>query len=116
MPILEVIRQPARVRSRGPDHAVPPQRPSAVTLPTARRSYFRQVAAPAGEPERDHEPGVPALLTVAEACAALRVSRWTLYRLIQTRRLATIRIGTKRLVPAPALGALIDRLGQEELH
>jgi excisionase family DNA binding protein len=54
------------------------------------------------------------LLTVAEACAELRISRWTLYRLIQTRRLATIKIGSRRLVPLIDLQTLIESLRSGE--
>ena len=40
------------------------------------------------------------LLTVPEACARLRVSRWMFYRLIQQKQLTTITVGRRRLVPA----------------
>jgi excisionase family DNA binding protein len=53
------------------------------------------------------------LLTVAEACATLRISRWSLYRLIQAKRLESIQIGRRRLVPGPAVRHLIDELRAE---
>ncbi len=56
----------------------------------------------------------PSLLTIREAAAKLRISRWTLYGLIHRRQLKTIRIGARRLVPAAALQALIDHLAGEE--
>jgi excisionase family DNA binding protein len=54
------------------------------------------------------------VLTVAEACDVLRISRWMLYRLIHSRRLETIKIGRRRFVPAAAVQELIDRLRAEE--
>ena len=67
------------------------------------RVYFRQVAA-----DLD-----PLLLTIPEACAALRVSKWTLYRLIHSRQLETVKIGSRRLVPSGAVQHLVDRLREE---
>ncbi len=65
--------------------------------------------------ETSHPPERPeALLTVPEACAALRVSRWTLYQLIRQRRLRTIKIGSRRCIPVASIQALIDRLQAEE--
>ena len=54
------------------------------------------------------------LLTVDEACQLLRIGRWMLYRLIQTRRLETVKIGRRRLIPADALRAFLDRARAEE--
>ena len=68
--------------------------------------WFR--AASAVPPERP-EP----LLTVPEACAALRVSKWTLYQLIRRRQLATIKIGSRRCIPVASVQALIERLRSE---
>ncbi len=50
------------------------------------------------------------LLTVAEACDRLRVSRSTIYQLIQRRQLRTIQIGSRRFVPASAITDLVDHL------
>lgn len=38
------------------------------------------------------------MLTVAEACAHLRISKWSLYRLIQKKELKTVKIGKRRLI------------------
>lgn len=57
---------------------------------------------------------VPTVLTVAEACAALKVSRWTIYQLIRSRQLTTVKIGSRRVVPLAAIEALIERLQAEE--
>ncbi|MYX25797.1 helix-turn-helix domain-containing protein [Streptomyces sp. SID8381] len=64
-------------------------------LPT----YFRTAAEGADE-----------LLTVAEACAELRVSKWTLYQYIHSRQLASIKIRSRRLIPRSALRALVEKL------
>jgi excisionase family DNA binding protein len=55
----------------------------------------------------------PALLTVAEACTRLRISRWMLYRLIHTRQLASIKLGRRRLIPQSAIGTLVERMLEE---
>ena len=54
----------------------------------------------------DTAPGA-VLLTVTEACARLRISRWLLYRLIQRNELRTITIGSRRLVPVGEIEAFI---------
>lgn len=51
------------------------------------------------------------LLTVNEVCEYLRVSKWTLYRLIQSRRLKTVKIGSRRLV---RLQSVIEFVEQQE--
>jgi len=55
----------------------------------------------------------PALLTVAEACDSLRVSKWTLYQLIRSRQLETVRIRRRRLIPLTAIQDLVTRLSDE---
>jgi len=62
----------------------------------------------------DDRAGVPVVLTVPEACAVLKISKWTLYQLIRSRQLETIKIGARRCVPATAIQTLIDRLRSEE--
>ena len=47
------------------------------------------------------------LLTIPEAAARLRVSRSTLYRLLQAHEIETVRIIGRRLVPADAVEAFI---------
>ncbi len=44
-------------------------------------------------------------LTVAEALERLRVSRVTLYKLIDGRELASFTIGRRRFIPAAAIDA-----------
>jgi excisionase family DNA binding protein len=53
------------------------------------------------------------LLTVGEACQQLRISRWSLYRLIQRRQLKTIKIGNRRLIAVAAVNHLIEQLQEE---
>ncbi|GLZ08864.1 hypothetical protein Acsp03_63300 [Actinomadura sp. NBRC 104412] len=55
-------------------------------------------------------PGHGRLLTVNEAAAQLRVSRWTLYNLIRSNELRSITIGRRRFVPVQALDELIRQL------
>ena len=56
----------------------------------------------------------PDLLTVTEAATQLRVSRWMIFRLIQSRELRTITIGTRRLVPSQDLADFVARRRAEE--
>lgn len=53
------------------------------------------------------------LLTIDEARDVLRISRWSLYQLINQGRLTPIRIGRRRLIAAEDLRALLDELRQE---
>jgi excisionase family DNA binding protein len=57
----------------------------------------------------------PTLLTTKEASSALRISRWKLYDLIRRRKIDTIQIGRRRLVPADALVKLVDELREESI-
>lgn len=54
--------------------------------------------------------GSDELLTVAEACAELRVSKWTLYQYIHARQLASIKLRSRRLIPRSAIRALVEKL------
>ncbi|MEV4105955.1 helix-turn-helix domain-containing protein [Nonomuraea sp. NPDC049649] len=54
------------------------------------------------------------LLTVPQAMAALKVSRWTLYNLIRSGELCSILVGTRcRRIPATALNDYVTRLCEE---
>lgn len=64
--------------------------------------------------EEPKERGTTALLTIAETCEALRVSRWSVHRLIQSKRLESILLGRRRLVPEAAVQQLIEALRAEE--
>jgi excisionase family DNA binding protein len=52
------------------------------------------------------------LLTVDEAAERLRVSRWTVYNLIRSNQLRTIKIGRRRLVSPAALVECVEVLGE----
>ncbi|GGM27651.1 helix-turn-helix domain-containing protein [Dactylosporangium sucinum] len=53
------------------------------------------------------------LLTVPEAAARLRVSKWMLYNLIRSRQLRSVKIGARRLIPVGAVDALVTVLEEE---
>jgi excisionase family DNA binding protein len=55
----------------------------------------------------------PTLLTIKEASEALRISRWKLYDLIRRRKIDTVKIGRRTLVPADTLVSLISQLREE---
>jgi excisionase family DNA binding protein len=50
------------------------------------------------------------LFTIDEAAARLRVSRWSVYKLIRSGQLRTIKIGRRRLVPIDAMTECLERL------
>ena len=50
------------------------------------------------------------LFTIDEAAAQLRVSRWSVYNLIRSGQLRTIKIGRRRLVPIDALTECLEHL------
>jgi excisionase family DNA binding protein len=82
-------------------------------MPTGSTRAFWRRTTLATNPADDSM--TPILLTVTEACVVLRVSRWSLYQLIRSRKLATVQIGRRRLIPRDALQAMIERLRGEEL-
>jgi excisionase family DNA binding protein len=55
----------------------------------------------------------PAMLTVAEACAYLRISKWSLYQLIRQDKLKSVKIGRRRLVPLSSIEHFIKQLQAE---
>jgi excisionase family DNA binding protein len=93
-------------------------------LRPSRFRYFRPKASNSPKPKQRrlttddlnaHDRAlVPVVLTVPEACAVLKISRWTLYQLIRTRQLETIKMGSRRCVPVSAIQALVERLRAEE--
>ncbi|MGP3961908.1 helix-turn-helix domain-containing protein [Nonomuraea sp. 3N208] len=52
------------------------------------------------------------VLTVDEAAARLRVSRWTLYTLIRSNQLRSFKIGRRRLIEVEALNECIKTLAE----
>lgn len=59
-------------------------------------------------PNNIHVPERRAL-SVAEAARTIGLSRATVYRLVQQKRLATVKIGSRRLVPVTALDNLLEK-------
>lgn len=55
----------------------------------------------------------PRLLTVMETSTALRVSRWSVYQLINSGRLKTVKIDRRRLVAPEDLDSFIEGLRKE---
>jgi excisionase family DNA binding protein len=53
------------------------------------------------------------LLTVRDTCKKLRVSRWTVQKLIASGRLASVKIGRRRLITRDALAAYVNDLKNE---
>ncbi|WP_280483576.1 helix-turn-helix transcriptional regulator [Nocardia farcinica] len=60
----------------------------------------------------------PRLLTIPEVSAQLRLSKWSVYQLIHECKLASVKVGARRFVPASELdrfvAGLIDRTGGHE--
>ena len=65
--------------------------------------------------ETSESTGLPEpLLTLNEAAQVLRISRWTMYQLINKNRLKTVRINERRLVTTQDLRQFIEDLRDEE--
>lgn len=47
------------------------------------------------------------LLTIPEACEQLRVSRWSIYRLLNENKLKSVRILGRRLIPRAEMDSFI---------
>ena len=58
----------------------------------------------------------PDLLTVDDVMARLQVGKHTVYDLIRTRRLQSVRIGRCRRIPTASLQQYIDSLTNEATH
>ncbi|HEV2403782.1 MAG TPA: helix-turn-helix domain-containing protein [Candidatus Saccharimonadales bacterium] len=50
------------------------------------------------------------VLTVPEACQYLRISKWSLYRMIQGRKIRTVKMGNRRLLRMQSIQELLDEL------
>ncbi len=57
---------------------------------------------------------VKVLYTPVEAARALGIGRSTVYELLATGRLASVRIGACRRIPVDAITAYVDRLAVEQ--
>lgn len=82
-----------------------------------KRMFYR---APRLTPEPDMPLNYPEIscpgrvLTVEEAAERLRISKWMLYKLIQRRKIATFKIGSRRLIAESAVWQLVKQLSGEE--
>lgn len=56
----------------------------------------------------------PKLLSINEACQALRISRWSIYQLINQRRIKTVRVLGRHLIAPEDLDAFVAHLRDEE--
>jgi len=56
----------------------------------------------------DAHASEPLLLTVNEACERLRISRPTLYQLLNSRRIPSIQIGRARRISVRALEKFVE--------
>jgi len=67
-------------------------------------------------PDEGWSPGDQLLLTIDETCKILRVSKWTVYRLMDERKLASVKIRSRRLIPVQAVRDLIKRVQEDSLY
>ena len=56
----------------------------------------------------------PKLLSINEACQALRISRWSIYQLINQRRIKTVRVLGRHLIAPQDLDDFVAHLRDEE--
>jgi excisionase family DNA binding protein len=54
------------------------------------------------------------LLTIKQACRRLMVSRKTLYKYMDSGKLSSVHMGTRRLIPMRGIPKLLDLLEEEE--
>lgn len=69
------------------------------------------LAAANGTPAKAASPSAPTLLTVAETADTLRCGQTMVYQLIKDGRLASVKIGRRRLVRAAVVEEFIERGG-----
>lgn len=67
-----------------------------------------------GRMDQTSENVKPDMLTVQEVCEKLRISRWAVNKLIRSKQLASVKIGSRRLVPQHSLEAYERRLEGKE--
>ena len=53
------------------------------------------------------------LLTINEVADLLRISRWSVYQLISSGQLQTLKIGRRRLIRPAAYAACVNQLDNE---
>ena len=94
---------PLTPNSRSPPPPAPASTVARSTLPSDRQ--LGRSDRPVVAQER--------LLTINEVADLLRISRWSVYQLIWSGQLRTLKIGRRRLVRPSALAACVDILDQE---
>jgi excisionase family DNA binding protein len=53
------------------------------------------------------------MMTVLEVGTSLRISRWSVYKLLRRGLLASVKIGDRRLVPRHSLEEFVRRIEEE---
>ena len=62
-------------------------------------------------------PAAPRLLSINDACQTLGISRWTMYQLINHRRIKTVRVLGRHLIAPEDLDDFVEQLrSQEDYH
>jgi excisionase family DNA binding protein len=56
----------------------------------------------------DTNPATPELISVEAAAARLSLSPWTLRRWVCDRKIASVKLGTRRLIPVSEIARLIS--------
>ena len=62
---------------------------------------------------RQQKSDEPAMLSVPEACKRLGFSEWMLYQQINTGKLASVKVGSRRLIPLRAITEFIQNLEEQ---
>lgn len=66
----------------------------------------------ASQPRGPMRPDVPRALTVAQFCAAYAISRSSTYKLIKQKKLRTIKLAGRRLIPLDEAERLLSEATQ----
>jgi excisionase family DNA binding protein len=77
-----------------------------------RRAGIGRGVAGCGQMSNNFQKQERRALSVKEAAQTCGVSRATLYRLIEQKKLATLKIGSRRLVTIAAIDALLNGAAQ----
>jgi excisionase family DNA binding protein len=59
------------------------------------------------------DSSVTAMLTVLEACAYLRISKWTFYQLIRKKEIKSLKIRSRRLIRMQSVLEFLERVEAE---
>lgn len=78
-----------------------------------KSAALREALEKAKQRKQGNVPAGTTMFTMAEACKELRISRWSLYRLINDGKLESVKIGRRRLIPADALADFVKKIREE---